>query len=76
MTEYDLLLIGGFLIGIFGAVTLFTALVDGRSLTAPGIMILIATGLIYVAIGEAPGGRIEAVHIPQAFVKLAKQLAN
>lgn len=76
MSEYDLLLIGGFALGVLGTVTLFSATVDGRGIFAPAMTLAGAAVLILLAMREAPGSGVRVSDFGQAFLRLFEAILN
>lgn len=73
--EPDLYLVTGLLIGAFSVVSIIGAFTDGRTPRAAAVMILIATGLIVMAVSNKPGGYTWA-DVPHAFVRVVAKLVN
>ncbi len=65
----DLYLVIGLIIGAFTIPSILGALSEGRAPRTAAIMVLIAGGLIVLAVKEKPGG-YTLNDIPQAFVNV------
>lgn len=76
MSEFDVLVTGGFILAVFGLVRLFGALVDGRSLVVPGLIVILASGSFFLALEESPTGQIKAQDIPNAMLRIVRHLAG
>lgn len=71
----DLMLVIGLVVGGFSIPSVMGALADGRVPRAAAIVIMVAGGLIVMAIQQQPGGYALG-DIPDVFVKVVGQYIN
>ena len=71
----DLMLVIGLVIGGFSIPSIMGALADGRVPRTAAITIMVAGGLIVLAIRDNPGG-YELADIPDIFVKVVGRYIN
>ncbi len=75
MPEYDVYLLAGTVLACVGAVSIFSATVDGRRPFFGVVLVLLGCASIYMASTLAPQG-MKFVDIPNAFIRLAGMLFN
>ena len=71
----DLMLVVGLVIGGFSIPSIMGAFADGRVPRAAAIAVMVAGGLVVLAVRENPGG-YELDDIPDVFVKVVGQYIN
>lgn len=71
----DLMLVVGLVIGAFSIPSIMGAIADGRVPRAAAILVMIAGGLIVLAIQGKPGG-YNVAEIPDIFVRVVGRYIN
>jgi len=69
VSEFDLSVIAGFVLGSLGCVAVFAALVEGNFPRGGVIYLLLAIGAFALADSLKPSG-LEITDIPEAFIRL------
>jgi hypothetical protein len=67
--DTDLILVIGLIVAVLTVPSIFSALADGRAPRKSAIMVLIAGGLIALAVTQKPGG-YSIEDIPAAFLSV------
>lgn len=71
----DLMLVIGIVLAVLAVPSVLSALNDGRAPRLAAVVVLIAGGLLVVALSQKPGG-YELRDIPNAFYRVIAQLRN
>lgn len=71
----DLFLVIGLIVGALSFPALISAFTHGRAPRAPAILVMIATGMIVIAVSGKPGGYTWE-DVPRAFVRVVNSIVG
>lgn len=75
MQTTDIYLVVGIILGALSVPSMLSAFIDGRAPRSSAIVILIAGGLIWLAVDQKPGG-YTLNDVPDVFVRVFAQLTR